>query len=328
MNKILIFLSVLFIGCLESSCTKTEDFEPLPEDKILTYKIVNLPNDEVIYGSIDNQANVIKVYLPYYLGLFVIDPEITLSPGATLEGEIEPVNVNSEDKTYTVRAANGTSRTYKLEISPQNPSSLTVSWSNPEELEGDFGPGNAFPFMVGDFRQTNIALVQIELISQKDSKVRFPMNLSTANLVPISGGNLYQMEHFSFDWEHRIPADITEGVYDVVVTTLGNSVKMDLPIKIKYRQPSVYTPFLLIQLSRKDTWDIIAHPEALLGLKKVTATFDGKEYDMPIKKWNRVEMTIGFPSDFPLGLLEGVTMRFDFEGWESVERYVYLEMSE
>src|SRR5690606_33042905 len=115
MNKILIFLSVLFIGCLESSCTKTEDFEPLNEDKILTYKIVNLPNDEVIYGSIDNQANVIKVYLPYYLGLFVIDPEITLSPGATLEGEIEPVNVNSEDKTYTVRAANGTSRTYKLE---------------------------------------------------------------------------------------------------------------------------------------------------------------------------------------------------------------------
>jgi hypothetical protein len=84
---------------LLTRCTKTEELALLPADKILEYKVTNLPNDEVIYGAIDNEANTITVYVPYYYGLLVIDPSITLSNGASIAEEILPVKTDEKNQT-------------------------------------------------------------------------------------------------------------------------------------------------------------------------------------------------------------------------------------
>jgi len=93
MKRIYSILSFLFLGLLLTRCTKTEELALLPADKILEYKVTNLPNDDVIYGAIDNEANTITVYLPYYYGLLVIDPTIKVANGASLTEEILKTDV-------------------------------------------------------------------------------------------------------------------------------------------------------------------------------------------------------------------------------------------
>ncbi|WP_286754682.1 MULTISPECIES: hypothetical protein [Sphingobacterium] len=116
MKRIYSILSFLFLGLLLTRCTKTEELALLPADKIIEYKVTNLPNDEVIYGAIDNEKNVITVYLPYYYGLLVIDPTIKVANGASLTEEILPVKTDEKNQTYTVKSATGTTRTYSLKI--------------------------------------------------------------------------------------------------------------------------------------------------------------------------------------------------------------------
>ncbi len=57
------------------ACTKTTGPDPLPQNRILSFKVVNL-TDTVIYGAIDDIDNTITVYIPFYYGLTVIDPRI------------------------------------------------------------------------------------------------------------------------------------------------------------------------------------------------------------------------------------------------------------
>ncbi|HEX8021706.1 MAG TPA: hypothetical protein VF500_17285, partial [Mucilaginibacter sp.] len=109
------------------ACKKTIYPDPLPQNKILEYKVVNV-QDTVIYGAVDNIENTITVYIPYYYGLTVIQPKITLDANATLTTSAEPVSVDNTGQTYTVKGGDGTTRTYKLNIVQQNTANLTLNW--------------------------------------------------------------------------------------------------------------------------------------------------------------------------------------------------------
>lgn len=115
---------LLMLGLITmQSCTKTEflDYEKQPLNKILTYSISN--SQQELYGAIDNDNNTITIYIPYYLGVDYLVPEIKIDEGATLldsasneinlDGGIEPVPVGNSS-TYIVRSSDNITRTYTL----------------------------------------------------------------------------------------------------------------------------------------------------------------------------------------------------------------------
>ncbi|SUJ28089.1 Uncharacterised protein [Sphingobacterium spiritivorum] len=325
MNKVYTLLCALFcLAMTFSSCTKTEELTPLPEDKMLEYKVVNLTDDQVIYGAIDNQKNTITVYLPFYYGLSVIDPEIKLSNGAKLKEEILPIQVEATGTTYTVTAANGISRTYTLHIVLQSTPSLAVSWQTPLALSQS--PGKTMPAILGNFAHSNAKLVKVTLINQENQK-RYSMGVNSASLLT-GEKDLYLLRFNGTEYIDRIPADIINGTYKVEVQSLGHTSLIAEPLTISYVQPDVYLPKSSIDLKKTDEWEIVPQSNTVfLGLQKVTATVNGKDYALPVKSWSRTALKVGFPTDFPGGNLPAVTVRFDFEGWKSVTLSAWLNIT-
>ncbi|MFD1769872.1 hypothetical protein [Sphingobacterium suaedae] len=298
------------------SCTKTEDLPPLSEDRVVEYKIVNLPNDEVIYGAIDNEANEITVYLPFYYGLLVIDPEIKLSTGAALRDPIVPINTTSTTTTYTVRAANGSVRTYTLHIILQSTESLQVTW--PEgTFPANLSPQRYLPAITGNFAHTNPQIVEVTLINQQTNQ-RYP--LKATSLTPVQ-------DYYSLRTD-RIPAEVTKGSYKIEIKNLGHTATMEEPFEIAYEQPDVYFTPSLITMKKTDEWEIVPYSTVFLGLEKVTATVKGQDYELPIKSWNRTQMKITFPADFPTGPLSDVSVHFDFKEWQRVTLIAQLNITE
>jgi hypothetical protein len=307
-----------------SSCTKTEELAPLAQDKILEYKVVNLNDDQVIYGAIDNNKNTITVYIPFYYGLSVIDPEIKLSNGAKLKDENLPIKADVTDMSYTVLASNGVSRTYTLHIQHQNTPSLSVSWPIGSRLSQS--PGRFMLAILGNFEHTNPALVKVSFINQ-ENQTRYVMNTGSAK-ISTNGESQYIMQFGGTSFQERIPVDITEGTYTVEVKSLGHTAQIKEPLIITYRQPSPYLPQSQISLKKDGEWDIIPQLSTVfLGLQKVTATVNGKTYTLPIKSWNRTSIKLTLPADFPSGDLPVVAMQFDFEGWSSISLNAWLNIS-
>lgn len=321
MKRIYSILSFLFIGLLLTRCTKTEELALLPADKILEYKVTNLPNDEVIYGAIDNEANTITVYVPYYYGLLVIDPAIKVSNGASIAEEILPVKTDEKNQIYTVKSATGTTRTYSLKIEFQSTPSFEAAFyaNSPSVLT--LGPAMALPVINGTFMHTNPTLVGITLIHQ-ETKERIPM--PTPNSLTIGAGT-YQLRYIGTERENRIPSDITPGVYDVEVTNLGHTIILPDPITITYRQPKVYINSSGLTLAKNKDWTIIAGSSSvILDPTAVIMTLDGKDYPLTIKSYTRTEMTVTLPASLPTGTFDNVKVTFQFKDWADVVFTQYM----
>lgn len=315
MKRIYTFISILFLGLLFSNCTKTEDLPLLPSDKILEYKVTNLPNDDVIYGAIDNQENTITVYLPYYYGLLVIDPTIQVSSGAEITEEILPVKTDEKDKTYTVKSATGTSRTYTLKIELQSTPSFEATFALTSSIALTQGPGTAFPAINGTFMHTNPSLISIVLINQ-ETKQRVQM--PTPNSLKVSA-NGYQLTYTGTEREYRIPSDIIAGTYDVEVTNLNHTIILANPVKITYRQPDAALTLLGLKLAKNTDWIINASSnKVLLDPTAVIMTVNGKDYPLTIKSHTRTEMQVSLPANLPTGSFENVQIKFQFKDWPDV----------
>ncbi|MCS3554949.1 MULTISPECIES: hypothetical protein [unclassified Sphingobacterium] len=315
MKRIYTFISILFLGLLFSNCTKTEDLPLLPSDKILEYKVTNLPNDDVIYGAIDNGENTITVYLPYYYGLLVIDPTIQVSSGAKIVEEILPVKTDEKDKTYTVKSATGTARTYKLKIELQSTPSFEAAFASTSSIALTQGPGTAFPAINGTFMHTNSTLVSIVLINQ-ETKQRVQM--PTPNSLKVSPLG-YQLSYSGTERENRIPSDILAGIYDVEVTNLNHTIKLANPLKITYRQPDVALTLSGLKLAKNTDWTIKAYlSKVILDPTAVIMTLNGKDYPLTIKSHTRSEMQVSLPANLPTGNFENVQIKFQFKDWTDI----------
>lgn len=315
MKRIYSILSFLFLGLLLTRCTKTEELALLPADKILEYKVTNLPNDEVIYGAIDNEKNVITVYLPYYYGLLVIDPTIKVANGASLTEEILPVKTDEKSQTYTVKSATGTTRTYSLKIELQSTPSFEAQFYTTSSLILTKGPGGAFPAINGTFMHANPSLVSIALINQ-ETKVRYQM--STPNSLKVSGST-YQLSYTGTERENRIPSDILAGTYDVEVINLNHTIILANPLKITYRQPDVIVSLSGLNLAKNKDWTIKANlDKVILDPTAVIMTLNGKDYPLTIKSYNRTEMTVLLPATLPIGTFDNLQIKFQFKDWADV----------
>ncbi|WP_316818068.1 hypothetical protein [Pedobacter nyackensis] len=291
-------LAILFT----SSCTKTMELAPLPQNRITEFKVVNLP-DTVIFGAIDPIEKSITVYIPYYYGLAVIDPEIKVSDGARLVEEVLPVNMNETNVSYTVKAKDGGTQVYKLKIVQQNTPDLTVSWLTNRV----YNPRTALTIF-GDFRATGNGLAKVHLISPKTGKETL---LDEGILV--TGSGLYQYYLLL-----ETPADIDTGYYKGRVSFLGH-VKELPEIHIVYRQPDV-----LIGSKEVKRGDEIVYTAALetviVGLKSVNVTIGGIVYDLPIKKYDHTSITLTIPDNFPLGEHHYVPLKILFDNWATLNK--------
>lgn len=130
MNKHLrSLLLICGISILMAACTKTDTIAPpeLSQSRMLEYKIVNVQGDPIV-GTINDQDSSITVYIPFYLQLLTLEPEIKASTGATISPasgtlieDLLDVFQNGRDIKYLVTGKDGSRKTYTLNIQVQQP---------------------------------------------------------------------------------------------------------------------------------------------------------------------------------------------------------------
>lgn len=142
MMKQLLRLPALYIALATGTlagCTKTDTIAPPEEaqNRILEYKIVNVQGDP-IYGSVNDADSTVTIYLPFYKQLITLEPEITVSEGATItpasgtliENLLEVFH-SDEPIRYEVKDKAGKAKTYTLHIEVQQPA-VTVDELSPD----------------------------------------------------------------------------------------------------------------------------------------------------------------------------------------------------
>lgn len=127
MNKTFHLLPACISMLLAVSCTKTDTIAPpeLSQSRLLEYKIVNVQGSPIA-GSISEADSSITVYLPAYLQLITLEPQLKVSEGATvtpasgtLVEDLLDVFQKGRDIRYTVTGKNGSKKTYTLHINVQ-----------------------------------------------------------------------------------------------------------------------------------------------------------------------------------------------------------------
>lgn len=324
MNLIKIYCYVLLTLFTFNACTKTIDLEPLVADRILEYKVSNVPEGESLYAAIDHTSKTITLYVPFYYGLELIDPEIKLSSGAKLADEIVPIGIETKNHTYTVIASDGTRSSYTLQIEPQNTPTLEAVW-------GIFGypktqpltyPLHILPFIHGNFYSNNPALVKATLLSRNTKKEVVLNSLhNNVRLVPITNKiNLYNLTNLP------IPANIDTGYHDVKLDYLGHSVTLADPINIQYRAPKInFSASQVVKQGAEINYPAIPFM-LILDPVAVKVTANGQVYDFKIVKHDLESITLRVPEDFPVGqaYYDGVAT---YKGWPNQTGLLNLTIS-
>lgn len=297
-----VLTALIIAGVL--SCKKTIQPEAQPQDLITEFKVVNM-KDTMIYGAVDNDANTITVYIPYYYNLAVIQPDITVSDNATLVGQIQPVDINDSTQTYTVKAASGSARTYKLHIIIQDVSydDLALQWSNEPAIAY---PGESFGYVLGDFKTTDTTGLKVTLTNTVTDATINTQN----NTIITSSITGYR----SFGLIFYPPQDADSGTYKTTVTFKGVNAMLPSPLHIDYRVPQVSTVWDPQTVTPGDSIQFLAL-SLFIDLKSVTLTLNGKIYGMPISSYTRKSAYIEIPDDLPVGSWGMVNFVFQFGDW-------------
>ena len=285
------------------SCSDTIDPPEPPQNLILEYKVTNIPNEEFIYGSVDNDANTITVYLPFFMSLDVIDPEITVNEGATLEGDILPVSVAEENQTYTVTDSDGESRIYSLSIVNQTAPSLTADYiaSTPRS-----NPNNTEP-VEADLFSYSAETLTAKFTNQETGEV-FEPDLSNVEINLRNSG-------LGYSFSLLVPAEATEGNYDVEIGFLGNIAQIERSLLVEYRSPR-FAPGS-INVTRGQNWTVEAGDGyVLLGLTKLEVEIEGQRYNLPIVSSDRLTATVTIPDNLPPGEHRPGTLYGVYTDWD------------
>ncbi|WP_316841928.1 hypothetical protein [Pedobacter gandavensis] len=308
-------LMALLVGI--TACKKTIDLEPLPQNKILEYKISNL-KDTVMYAAINQLNNTITVYLPVFYGLSLIDPEIKVSEGATLTEVPMPVGVYEQDKKYTVKAADGSTNTYTLKIKVMNPVKLNAIWPANYLVNGEMisYPLNSTVFS-GNFNAFGTGLIQVDLINKKSGKV---IKVNDAEIA-WRPGTIEQSAFFTPN------ATIDTGVYQLNLKYYDQDIIMKEPLHIVHRQPDLLMPSKNVKQGESISFP--AFQSIFLGLKSVKVKLNDKDtYDLPVIGFTPLEMTLKVPDNFPVGIYDYTAyFTFEFENWKAVSKLGSLSVS-
>ncbi|MFC6102423.1 hypothetical protein [Olivibacter domesticus] len=332
-NKSL-FMLLWLVAISFWACTKTEPFEAVPQNRITEYKVVNL-QDTFIYGAVNNIENTITVYVPFYLNMVVIQPEITVESGAILETEMLPVELDNESQTYAVRAADGSRRTYKLIITQQNTPDLSLVWSDelptgaPGDLLGVNNSGMPFSFLYGNFQSTSIATLNFAMIHRTTGDTLRP-NLSSTGIEPSTGSSLPFIRDY-YLYGITIPTEADSGYYDIEIGFLGHKELTPVPLHVVYLEPllaPIWSPKVAIQGGEISFLPNSSPQLLFINPQSVTALLNGKTYDFAIQDGStRANLVLKVPQDFPVGAYEGVPFTFQFGDWPELKVDVPLTIT-
>lgn len=303
-------LSMALCAGLFSACKKTIGLEPLPQNKILEYKISNL-KDTVMYASINQLNNTITVYLPVNYGLSLIDPEIKVSEGATLTEVPLPVDVYEQEKKYTVKAKDGSTNTYTLKIKVMNPIKLDVFWAPFSIVNGEMiaYPNSDLNFS-GNFNAFGEGLLRIDLLHKKTGKLTVIKDAQVTWVLASPTQSAFM----------NLNPGIDTGAYQVKVKYYDQEMTMKEPLHIIHRQPDLLMPSKSVK--QGETISFPAFNSIFLGLKSVKVKLnDAATYDLPVVGFTPTAMTLKVPDNFPIGVYDYTAyFSFEFENWKPVNK--------
>jgi hypothetical protein len=271
------------------SCTKTElvQYEREPSNRMLEYKIVNTP--EVLYGVVDDIDNSISVYIPYYLSIDYIVPQIKLQDGAKLidaagneidlREDLDPVHIDSAGYQYRVKDAGNIVRTYtlKAEILPYI-TPLHLGYSLKQDANGN---------LIADSTATSDALVNSQILvygnfesSSSNGKISL-LKRSTNEVIPngVQIVNVTRAQQYHY-MTVNISPDIDSGYYRIAIEHQGRRDTLPV-IHLTFRKP--YFQWLPKACAVNDTvtLNITAGNGVNTGVKKVYAKLIKRHYDFP-----------------------------------------------
>ncbi|PSL33415.1 hypothetical protein [Chitinophaga ginsengisoli] len=224
---------------LAAACKKTDTIEVPAQasNRILSYKITNVP-DEPVYGAVNDEKGTITVILPYYYYLTTIQPEIAVSEGATVSPASGVLIDNITKKLteganieYVVTGKDGRKATYRLLLTTQQPEitldELSPDAANPTVLYHSKPATSEFNFY--DITGKNF-IPQQELLGI----------FSTISYLNEQGGIVYTVvngDNYTTRIGATVPsaAQVPEGLYRIRVTSYTRSATMKNPVKIQSR---------------------------------------------------------------------------------------------
>lgn len=323
-------LALLCLTGLLPSCKKTElvAYNRLPQNTILEYKVTNAA--DTLLGAIDNVNNTITVYVPYYLGIDYLVPNIKIGENAkllnaageviNLDGGVPPVPVDTTGYSYIVAGGDSVKRRYNLiiQIAP-HPDSLKAGYQL-NTTGVDYTSALECPVfgriaLYGNFGSTSNNAT-FTLTNQVTGKV-YDNVFSVYEITP--GNNYYTM---MLD----ISPDADSGYYNVQLKHQGRTASLP-PVHLVYNKPKINNVKSLSAYAPGDTvvFSVVGRSTApsqngvLIGLQKVymkftktgfnyggsyPATFPDtlfdKQLEMKIISQSRSEVKVLFP-DVPQG---------------------------
>ncbi|WP_341838625.1 hypothetical protein WJU16_12435 [Chitinophaga pollutisoli] len=236
------YIYSLLLTCGLFACTKTEtiDAAPEPANRIESFRIVNVQGDPIA-AAISDKENTITLYLPSYRQLTILEPEITLPAGATVspasgtlvEDVFGAIRTNREI-TYTVTAADGSKRAYKLVLRTHQPELTLDELSTVDDIkEFTINTKDQYSsftiYMKGSGFSENNDLMKVALVDEGGNELP-AFNLSTTHL-----GSLYQVSPYLDISESQQPLldKLTAtGLYRLRVYVYGRVKTTQYPIRI------------------------------------------------------------------------------------------------
>jgi hypothetical protein len=240
-------LIALFAPALFSAaCKKTETIAPpaIPATQILEYTITNVPETEQpIRAVVNNEAASIMLYLPAYLQLPVLMPDIKLTEGASITpasgtqiDDLLNKMRKGEKIRYSVKGKDGAVKEYSLDIIPQQAPTVV------DELSTDPANPRTYTLTTETYAYFDIDFTgQNFIVENREEMMSVVLiDASGKELSPLPGGGVYhayathkafraQVIRSNTSYFNQLAAD---GLYKVKVCNYGQVVTLKNPIRI------------------------------------------------------------------------------------------------
>lgn len=333
----------LFAGLFACKKTEVVPYERIANNTIKEYRVTNAA--DTLFGAIDNLKNTITLYIPYYIGIEYVVPEIEIDDNArlvdatgktiNLDGGILPVPIDTTGYKYTVVGSDSSRREYTLimHIAP-HPDSLKAGYKfvAAGSTEIDYSAGiervvyGRLP-IYGNFGSTSTG-AKFTLTNQATGKT-YSNLLSVYDITPGAAYYTLQVD---------ISPEADSGYYNVEMTHQGRTAKLP-PIHLIYRKPKFTNLKSTSSYAAGDTVTFAAMGRStndalngnIIGLERVYMKFTksgfgfggaypaafpeelwGQELEMKIISVSRSEVKVVFP-DVPAGAIGAYVYSFTLD---------------
>lgn len=226
-----------------AGCTKTDTIAPPAEadNRITEYKIVNVQGDP-IYGTVHDADSSITVYLPFFKQLIVLEPEIKVSTGATVQPgtgtlieDLLDVFQKGRDLKYAVTGKSGKKKTYTLKIIVQQPPLTLKELSSATDVKTyAISTSINFSTITIDLKGTgfheNHELMKVVLVDEAGKELP-PFNISTTNINDLNNVGI-TLTNYTASADPLLVALPATGLYKVRVYSYAKQVTTTFPIRI------------------------------------------------------------------------------------------------